>query len=394
MRRFLAILSFLLLSLVAFPASRTEIRGRVMLNGEEKSPGDYVMVYCKEFGTGVLSDENGWFSIRIPSAGPKKVKLEYSRIGYDVLMVDYEPNGGTVDAGEILLEPQTLMLMAAYVVPDGMSPSEYILSKVWETTRKNRKKKFNYRAEINYKVTTHELPVVAKTLPKAAVGLAKMFGSFQGYGPMIRYCLKNDDFSAKASLSRSVKDGKKTDFAHKLLWSDKPLPENVKENVTHLFDFIDLYDIMYDDASSYAEKFTGRHKFKLVGTYEYDGRLVDVLSWTDYKGRVTANLHVVEEKWTFMKLQVYTKEGEVLRCEAREIGNGVYMPVSMLMKPSVTMVRNSDIPVLMDEVRKNKSLTKGSRERMLKVLESKHSAGEDFNPYISISGSCRYRVTQ
>ena len=147
MRRFLAILSFLLLSLVAFPASRTEIRGRVMLNGEEKSPGDYVMVYCKEFGTGVLSDENGWFSIRIPSAGPKKVKLEYSRIGYDVLMVDYEPNGGAVDAGEILLEPQTLMLMAAYVVPDGMSPSEYILSKVWETSRKKRKKKGKHRAE-------------------------------------------------------------------------------------------------------------------------------------------------------------------------------------------------------------------------------------------------------
>jgi len=392
MKRFLIILASLLSSVMAVAASRTEISGRIILNDSEQKPGDYVMVYAKEYGTGTLSDEYGYYTIRIPAGAPKEVKIEYSRIGYAAQHITYALNGSTINAETVYLEPQALMLMAAYVVPDGMSPSQYVLSKVWETNKKNKNRKFDYRAEINYNMSTHEIPIVANTLPKAALGLAKMFGSFEGYGPMIRYCLKNDDFSAKVSLSRSVKDGKTTDFAHRLLSSDKPLPENVKDNVTHIFDIIDLYGIMYSDASSYGEKFTKRHKFNLVGTYEYGDYLVDVLSWTDHKGKVTCNLHVVEDKWTFMKMQVFTREGEVLRCEARDIGNGIFMPISMVMKPSITMVRNEEIPGLMNEVQKNKDLTKSSKERMMEVLKKQYADGLDFNPYISISGNCRYRV--
>lgn len=392
MKRFAVIIAAVLASVTVSAASRTEISGRIILEDNGQKPGDYVMVYSKEYGTGTLSDEDGYYTIRIPAGAPKQVSLEYSRIGYAARHVKYDLNGGVINAEPVILEQQALMLMAAYVVPDGMSPSQYVLSKVWETNRKNKNRKFNYRAEINYNISTHEIPVVAKTLPKAAVGLAKMFGSFQGYGPMIRYCLKNDDFSAKVTLSRTVKDGKTYDFGHKLLSSDKPLPENVKDNVTHIFDIIDLYDIMYSDASSYGEKFTKRHNFKLVGTYEYGDYLVDVLSWTDRKGSVTCNLHVVEDKWTFLKMQAFTKEGEVLRCEARDIGNGIFMPISMVMRPGITMVRNADIPALMDDVRKNRDLTKSSKERMLKVLEKQYAEGNDFNPYLAISGNCRYRV--
>ncbi|MGN0191484.1 MAG: hypothetical protein ACI39U_07505 [Candidatus Cryptobacteroides sp.] len=113
---------------------------------------------------------------------------------------------------------------------------------------------------------------------------------------------------------------------------------------------------------------------------------MDVIEWQD--SRVRAAVHIVEDDWGILKAQLYSNEGEVIRCEARDRGNGVYMPVTFVMKPALTMVRAEQIPDLIEEVKKIKKLSNSTRERAIKVLES--HIGEDFNPYISIDCSVRY----
>jgi len=390
MKRLLTILISLLATLSAGAVIRTEVHGQVFLDDDVVKPGDYVMVYAQEFGTGTLTDEEGNYSLSLPCAAPKTVKLEFSRIGYAAFNCTITLPNATNLLAPVHMEPQPLMLTAAYVIPAGKTPGEYVLSKVWERAKQNRKNEFNYKAEVSYNLSTHELPVVANALPKAAVGLAKTYGAFQGYGPLVRYCLKNDDFSAKVTLNRQVKDGQTLDYNKKLVSSDKPLPDNVKSNVLNLMAIIDFYECMYGESCTWGAKFAKKHKFTLTGTYEYNDHLVDVLKCTDHKNKVTATVHVVEDLWMIMKVQLTTKEGEVLRVEARDVGNGIYMPISLVIKPSVSMIRADEIPELIETVKTTKDLTKGSRERIIKVLES--HLGEDFNPYISVAGNVRYSL--
>ena len=85
---------------------------------------------------------------------------------------------------------------------------------------------------------------------------------------------------------------------------------------------------------------------------------------------------------------MFSKEGEVIRCEARDRWNGVYMPVSCVLKPALTMVRADQIPGFIEEIKNIKKLNKATKERSIKVLKA--HLGEDFNPYIAIDCSIRY----
>lgn len=356
----------------------------------EARGGDFVMVYVKELGVGTLSDENGQYSISVPASVGQVLHLEYSRMGYAAELRSVTLNGASIDLPDIYMDVQALMLAAAYITPDGKNPADVVLDKLWERSRQIQKAPFDYTAYIDYSVATHELPLVTEALPKIAMGAFKIVGAAQGYGPLIRYCTKNDDFRAKACLTRQVKNGVRNDFSKKLLSSDRALPSNVTQSLLNLMDIIDLFEILYGAPADFADKWSGKHKFTLTGTYEYGDKLVDVLQHSDRHGRSTITVHVVEEDWAILKLQLFTKEGEVLRCEARQLQNGVYMPLSMVMKPAVTMIRAHQIPKLMEMVRKSRDLGKAAKERLLRALEEHQ--GRDLNPYIAVSGNVRYSL--
>ena len=146
--------------------------------------------------------------------------------------------------------------------------------------------------------------------------------------------------------------------------------------------------ILYGETTKWGEKFSKSQVFSLEGTYEYGDKLVDVIRWVDPKNRFSANIHIVEDDWGILKVQLFHWEGEVLRCEARNAGNGVYMPISFVLKPSVTMVRAEQIPGLIAEIRKSNSFKEKTKEKAIKVLE--RNLGHDFNPYISFGFNIRY----
>ncbi|MGN0191483.1 MAG: carboxypeptidase-like regulatory domain-containing protein, partial [Candidatus Cryptobacteroides sp.] len=215
-------------------------------------PGDYVMVYSKDEGMGTQSNEDGYFSIDINKYGT--VKLEFSRIGYTTVFLDVDTRYD-IDLGEIILEPQVLMLTAAFVTPEGMTSAEYILSRLWRQSRENREKKSDYQAEIQFNVATHEIPMVAGVLPGITTGFVKFVAAVKGYGPLVKYCLEEDEFSASVRLDRVVRRGKTTDYNKKLLSGEDLLPK-VQKNLLNLFSLIDLFDILYSTATSWGENFS------------------------------------------------------------------------------------------------------------------------------------------
>lgn len=384
MKKILLILS---LSLAALNCMAVQLSGRVFLQEDTLLGGDYVMIYCQACGTGTLSDENGYYSIDIPDT-PENVTLEFSRIGYTTVYREFFGISGDIDVPDVVMQPQALMLTAAYVTPEGMDPGQFVLSKLWEQSRGNRKKQMNYSADINYNVATHDISIVAQILPKGTLGLLKFAAAMKGYGPLIRYCLENDELSATVTLSRKVTGGKLKDYDHKIVASNQELPKNVQKDIMSLFGMFDLFDIIYGEGTNWGEKFSEKNHFDLTGTYEYGDKLVDVLQWTDTKSNMRATVHIVEEDWGILKVQMFTSEGEVIRCEARDVGNGVYMPISFLLKPEITMIRAEQIPKLIEAIQKNEGMKKKIKERAINVLESHQ--GQDFNPYISFGFNIRY----
>jgi len=383
--RSIALISSILLS--AASSMATQLNGRVFLRDTALTSGDYVMVYCQACGTGTLTDEYGNYSISIPGS-PETVRLEFSRIGYTTVYLDFTGISGDIEVQDVVLEPQALMLTAAYVTPDGMDPGQFVLSRLWEQSRKNSRKQMNYNADISYDVATHDIPLVAQMVPKGMLGLAKFAMAIKGYGPLVRYCLENDDLAATVTLRRTVKKGKAKDYGHRLVRSDRELPQNVQKDIMSIFGMFDLFELIYGEGTNWGEKFSRKNHFDLTGTYEYGDKLVDVLEWSNPEMNMKATVHIVEDDWGILKVQMYTAEGEVLRCEARDVGNGVYMPISFVLKPSVTMIRAEQIPALIETIRNNGSLKKNLKEKSIKVLEA--HIGRDFNPYISFSFNIRY----
>lgn len=389
--RFRPLLIHLVSAAIALSASlsafATDFTGKVFLRDSTLLAGDFAMIYCPDCHTGVPADSKGWYRLTLTDA-PDSITLEFSRVGYEVKTVRVANSGGNIEVPDIILEPQILMLTAAYVTPKNMDPAQYILSRLWKQSRANRRKQVNYKADIVYEMATHELPVIAQAAPKGMLGFAKFAVAINGYGPLARYCLENDDFAAKVSLSRSVKGGRAKDYDHKLVSCDTQLPKKVEQNVMSLFGMIDLFDLIYGDLIDWGQDFSKNNTFRLHGTYEYNGKYVDVIEWSQTNPSMTALLHIVEDDWGVLKMQMLTAEGEVLRCEARDAGNGVYMPISFLLKPAVTMIRADKNEKLVNMIKENKSLSKKVKQRAIKVLED--HKGEDFNPYIALSFNIKY----
>lgn len=381
----------ILLSLIMLAASKnlyaTDFTGKVFLRDSTILAGDYAMIYCPDCHTGVPADSQGWYRLTLKDA-PDSISLEFSRVGYETKIIRVANKGGEINVPDVILEPQILMLTAAYITPKNMDPAQYILSRVWKQSKENRRKQMNYRADIEYEMATHELPVIAQAAPKGMLGYAKFAVAMYGYGPLARYCLENDDFRVKVSLSRTVKGGRSKDYDQKLLRCDQKLPKKVEQNVLTLAEIIDLFDIVYGDMTDWAQDFSKKNAFKLQGTYDYNGKYVDVIEWHRTNPNMTALLHIVEEDWGILKMQMLTSEGEVLRCEARDAGNGVYMPISFLMKPAVTMIRAEKNEKLMNMIKENKSLSNKTKQKALKILEE--HKGEDFNPYFSLNVNVKY----
>lgn len=371
------------------------ITGHIDKRDTTVSPAAYAMAYVAECRTGTTANEHGDFVLRLPDKyDGKTVVVEYSLIGYTSVdrSVIVVPDGAPQQVDSVILDFSPIMLAASYVTADGKDPAEYILEQVWKTADKNRKKVKNYNAHVEYTLATHELPMVAHILPGFTLMMAQIAAGFMGIGPVMDYSIKHNDLFATVELDRQVKNGVRKDSNHKILEMTPGLPKSVQNNVTSIFGKIDLYGLLYGKQNAWGRKFTRRSDFELSGSYNYGDYIVDVLYWKDPNSDATATIHVIEDNWSILKVQVGRQE-EAVQCEARDIGGGIFLPVSFVMKPALTRIKVKDIPMFIE--RANAEIKdKNVRKRAIKLLQEYQARGEDFNPYIAARFNVRYGAAE
>lgn len=383
----------LLWGMSSFSLHAGVIRGHIEKRDTTISPASYAMAYVAECKTGATADEHGDFLLRLPEKyDGKTVAVEYSLIGYTSVdrTLTVVPEGKPVKVDSVVLDFSPIMLAASYVTADGKDPAEYILEQVWKTADKNRKKVKNYSAHVEYTLATHELPMVAHILPGFTLMMAQVAAGFMGIGPVLDYSIKHDDLFATVSLDRRVKNGSRKDSNHQILDMTPGLPKSVQKNVKSIFGKIDLYGLLYGGQNAWGRKFTRRSDFKLTGSYNYGNYIVDVLYWKDPNTDASATIHVLEDNWSILKIQVGRQE-EAVQCEARDIGGGIFLPVSFVMKPALTRIKAKDIPMFIE--RANVEIKdKNVRKRAIKLLQEYQARGEDFNPYVAARFNVRYGI--
>lgn len=334
-----------------------------------------------------MTGEDGRFTLRVPDC--REVKLEYSVMGwrneYREIAVDY---GDGIVVEDVFLEPQPIMLAAAYVVEDGEPPSKYILRQVWKKAGENKRRLKGYDASITYDVASHGIPEVANVLSWFKMGLLKMAAESFGFRPLLKYIIATDNMYAKACLERSVSGSRVSDTGNKILESDKPLPANVQKNILSLFESVNLYEMLYGDSNNWGKKFTDKNVFELVGTYQYGDRLVDILTWQNEHSGVKVTAHVVEELWGLLRIEI-SRKGEAISIEARDVGDGIFMPICFVVKPQFMLIRSSEIPELIYDLENNRRMDKNMTRRTVEIL--KRHEGSDFNPYITVGYNVEYR---
>lgn len=383
--RLILILAALFLGRAVLCAQSFTLEGNVFFRDSTVTPAAYITVYCPSLGTGTLTDEQGSFSLRLPVKGSHR--LEFSRMGYRT--VEYEAaygGSGVQRIAPVYLELQPIFLASAYVTPDGKSPADYILSQVWKNAAANRKRLGDYGASVNYNLATHQMPLLAQLASGFSRSMAKPAVYLTGYGPLINYVFNNDDVAVKASLKRTVTGGKTKDTEHRLISSNKVLPDGVRKNVLSLFNLVDLYGMLYGEGKEWGKKFANKHKFTLTGTYEYNGHLVDVLFWKHKYSGFTATIHIVEDVWGILRVEV-GRGSEVVRCEARDIGGEIYMPVTLVVKPSLSLIKEENLPKVVDDLEKSKDISKGTARRARKLIEENKG---NLNPSVTIGYNVKY----
>lgn len=388
---FIIIAAGLSFGLSCLPVSAGTLRGHIAKRDTSVSPASYAMAYVGELKTGATADENGDFVLHLPDRyDGRKVLVEYSLIGYSSLEkeVTIVPDGTFAPADSVVLDFSPIMLAASYVTADGRDPAEYILSQVWKRADENRKKVKNYSAHVEYTLATHELPMVSHVLPGFTLMMAKIAAGFMGFGPVVDYAVTHEDLMASVSLDRTLKNGVRKDTNHQILEMTDNLPRNVQNNIKSIFGKIDLYGLLYGKNNAWGRKFTRRSTFELQGSYNYGDYIVDVLHWDDPNSDASATIHVLEDNWGILKVQVGRGE-EAVQCEARDIGGGIFLPVSFVMRPALTRIKAENIPAFIE--RANVEIKdKGIRKRAVKLLESYRDRGEDFNPYVAARFNVRY----
>ena len=383
--RIVFVFAALLFAGTVLQAQSFTLEGSVFFRDSTITPAAYITVYCPSLGTGTLTDEQGGFSLRLPVKGSHRV--EFSRMGYKT--VEYEAvydGSGVQTMPPVQMDLQPIFLASAYVTPDGKSPAEYILSQVWKTAAVNRKRLGDYGASVNYNLATHQMPLLSQLASGFSRGMMKPAVYMTGYGPLINFIFNNDDVAVKASLKRTVIGGKTQDTEKRLISSNMVLPDNVRKNVLSLFNLVDLYGMLYGEKKEWGKKFSDKHKFTLTGTYEYNGHLVDVLFWKHPYSGFTATVHVVEDVWGILRIEV-GRGREVLRCEARDIGGEIYMPVTLVFKPSLSLIKEENLPKVVDDLEASKDISKGTARRARKLIEENKG---NLNPSVTIGYNVKY----
>lgn len=353
--------------LTALPSVAQTLQGVVSLN--DSTPCAYATVYIPSINRGIAANEMGEYTLDELPAG--KLQVEYSCMGQQTVHRELTlVKGETLVNNEVLSE-KLMLLPPSIVTVDGESPAHYVLRHVWDKADQNRKRIDSWQADVKYELGLNDIDVIIKALPKKFLFIIKMAAGVAGYRKIVSLVLDHPALKAKVSMVRTYQKGKIKVSEQKVV-SNEPLSSSEQNTLCEnkLLIKPNLYDEVYDPEEIWGRKGKNRDNFELVGSYEQDGKTIDVLEYvntvTNERKKVNEDgdtitvkktntwittLHVVEDLWGILKVERRGESSHSL-CECRDLGGGIYMPISSSHHASVPVFTKEEIPKEIERLEK------------------------------------------
>ena len=410
MKRFL--FSYLLVALTTLPGSAQTLKGVVSLN--DSTPCAFATVYIPSINRGIAANEKGEYTLDELPAGP--LKVEYSCMGQQTVRRELTlAKGETVVNNEMLSEKLTL-LPPAIVTPDGETPAHYVLRHVWEKAKENKARIDSWQAAVKYDAGMNDMDLLFKIIPKKYMVLIKSALTLGGYRKIFNLALDHPSLKAKVSLVRTYAKGKITDTEQQITECNEKLTADEQKTLysNKLLIEPDIFDEVYGEYEDWGRHGSARNKFQLVGSYEQDDKVIDVLEYietrtterekvndegekvTEKKTRTTVNrLHVVEDEWGILKTE---KKSEFIQesTECRDLGGGIYMPISSSNRLTFPTIPADSLPKMIAKAEKelkDPQVFNKTEQKMLErfIKQLKEHQGRDVRMEMFFAYDIKYR---
>ncbi len=402
--------SFLLALLIALPGAAQTLQGVVMLN--DTTPCAYATVFVPSISRGVAANELGQYTLDELPAGT--LQVEYACMGQQTVRRELTLAKGETLVNNETLSEKLLLLPPSIVTPDGENPAHYVLRHVWDQADLNRKRIDTWQAEVKYDFGLNDIEMIIKVIPKKYITIIKMAAAVAGYRKIFNLLLDHPSLKAKVSLLRTYAKGKAKDSEQKVLYSSETLTADEQKTLSNNKLLIEpnLFDEIYDDYELYGRKGEARDKFQLSGSYELDGKTIDVLEYvttrTSEREKVneqgdtikvkrtyttTTTLHIVEDVWGILKIEKRGNSEHSLS-ECRDLGGGIYMPISSSNHIKHPIMKAEEIPAKIEEYEKRSKddLSKTERKMVEGFIEQlKHHQGRDVCFEVHFNYDIKYR---
>lgn len=318
-RSLFALAAGMMLSLYAQAQS---LEGCVMLN--DSTPAAFATIYLPEQGIGTTTDAEGRYLLEGINLGT--VPVEYSYLGYQTINRKLVIDTAKRYAHDERMEEQVIRLSEVFVTSNDEDPARYILNRVGERARVNRKRLLSYDATFSGTLHTQDLDIIPLLIPKMALWVLRKAIALSGFGALTDYCMEHERLDASYRLQVHYAKKKMSFDEWQLLSSSAPLDKKVQKSLRKTAE-MDPFEIYY---ASIIEGKTQKSGFKLVGMVEENGKIIDVLERRDSLS--VSSIYVVEEEWGVLR-KTYNSDYGHLVFEARDIGQGIYLPISYINDP-------------------------------------------------------------
>ncbi len=399
--------AFFFLIVAAFsclPLSAQTLKGVVMQN--DSAPCSFATVYVPSLNRGTAANQEGEYELDDLPAGT--LMVEYSCMGQQSLQKEVTLTEGQVLVNNETLQEALLMLPPSIITPNGESPSHYVLRHVWDQADINRKRIQKWDAELKYSVGLNDIDIFLNVIPKKYVFAFKAAATVVGMRKFVTLIFDYPDLKAKVSLNRSYQMGKIKDTNCWVTECNRNLSDSEKETLyknNRLLIDKNIFDDIYGSDRAWGRKGSLRDSLVLTGSYEMDGKVIDVLEYTrviKYKdendsvktAKRTTSIHVVEDAWGILKIETKGTALNSLR-ECRDLGGGIYMPISASNSLESKTVKSEEIPTLIKKAEEtDKSKWSKDQKRAYSIisdeLRKRHQQGRDIHMNVYMSYSIRY----
>lgn len=233
--------------------------------------------------------------------------------------------------------PLEYTLDAVYVTADEEDMASSILRKVWEKALLNRKALKGYQADIVQNFKAKDADIIPQLMPSSIMFMLRSYIKLHNRGAIMNYVLDNRSVEVAISAHISNTGWKHNSFSAQTVLSSNPTMNSKAQKQLFRMLEMDLFNEVYDSDAAYGNKGRKEYRFSVLGNIDYNGKTVYILEGKpkdeDNGFYSTKKIYVVEGDWGILRVE---SKAEMFSrtMECRDIGGGIYMPVTLVEQPA------------------------------------------------------------